>query len=87
MMKAPQWCVFNRLMDAATQSLGCDQKSSNLELKTWLMAWKNVKTLTHSQQQPQGPKTYKKKSTNRLTIRINVLCPPKIPSFQALHLV
>ena len=24
-MKVPQWCVFNRLVDAATQNLGCDQ--------------------------------------------------------------
>ena len=29
----------------------------------------NVKTLTHSQQQPQGPNAHKKKSTNRLTYR------------------
>ena len=47
-------------MDAATQMLGCDQKSSNLELKTWFLAWKNVKTLKHSQQQPQGPKLTKR---------------------------
>ena len=30
----------------------------------------NVKTLTHSQQQPQGPKAYKKKSTVRLSMFI-----------------
>ena len=53
-MKVPQWCVFNRMMDAATHMLGCDQKSPNLELKTLFLAWKNVKILTHSQQQPQG---------------------------------
>ena len=35
----------------------------------------NVKTLTHSQQQPQGPKSHKKKPTIRLTIRINALSP------------
>ena len=29
----------------------------------------NVKKLTHSQQQPQGPKAHKKKSTIRLTYR------------------
>ena len=60
LLKVPQWCVFNRLMDAGTQSLGCDQKSPNLELKTWFWDWKNVKTLTHSQQQPQGPKLTKR---------------------------
>ena len=35
LMKVPQWCVFNILMDAAAENLGCDQKSPNLELKTW----------------------------------------------------
>ena len=25
LIKVPQWCVFNRLMDAATQMLVCDQ--------------------------------------------------------------
>ena len=30
----------------------------------------NVKTLTHSQQQPQAPKAHKKKSTVRLTYRV-----------------
>ena len=33
LLKNQQWCVFNRLMDAATQMLGWDQKSPNLELK------------------------------------------------------
>ena len=63
------------------------KQSPILELKTWFLAWKNVKTLTHSQQQPQGPKTHKKKSTVRLTYRINVLCPLKVSSLQALGLV
>ena len=34
LIKVSQWCVFNRLMDAATQSLGCYQISPNLVLKT-----------------------------------------------------
>ena len=34
------------------------KQSPNLELKTWFLAW-NVKTLTHSQQHPQAPKTNK----------------------------
>ena len=46
LMKVPQWCVFNSMMAAATQRLGGVQKSPNLELKTWFLAWKNVKTLT-----------------------------------------
>ena len=38
----------------------------------------NVKELTHSQQQPQGPKTHKKKPTIRQAIR-TVFCAPKGP--------
>ena len=50
----------------------------------------NVKELTYSQQQPQAPKTHKKKLTIRLTTRVtshNALPPPpKVPSLQALGL-
>ena len=42
---------------------------TQLEWKTWYMSQKNVKALAHSQQQPQGPKSHKKKPTIRLTIR------------------
>ena len=43
----------------------------------------NVKTLTHSQQQqqPQGPKTHKMKSTIRLTCRTVIYILQKVPSF------
>ena len=37
----------------------------------------NVKELTHSQQQPQGPKTHKKKPTIRLTTRVTMLWAPQ----------
>ena len=40
----------------------------------------NVKTLTHSQQQPQAPKTHKRKPTIRQVIR-TVFCAPKGPFF------
>ena len=40
------------------------------------LAWKNVETLIHSQQQPQGPKTHKNKSIIQLTIRITMICAP-----------
>ena len=39
----------------------------------------NVEELTHSQQQPQAPKTHKKKPTIRQAIR-TVFCAPKGPS-------
>ena len=61
------------------------KQSPNLELKTWFLVWNNVKT--HAQEQPQGSKTHKKKSTVRLTYRINVLQPPKVSSLQVLGLV
>ena len=41
----------------------------------------NVKKLTHSQQQPQAPKTHKKKLTIRLTTRVTMLWAPKGPFF------
>ena len=41
----------------------------------------NVKELTHSQQQPQAPKTHKKKPTIRLTTRVTCSGPPKGPLF------
>ena len=37
----------------------------------------NAKELTHSQQQPQAPKTHKKESAVRLTTRITVLWAPQ----------
>ena len=37
----------------------------------------NVKELTHSQQQPQAPKTHKMESTVRLTTRITMLWAPQ----------
>ena len=40
--------------------------------------------LTHSQQQPQAPKTHKKESTVRLTTRITMLWAPKGLSFTGL---
>ena len=45
----------------------------------------NVKELTHSQQQPQAPKTHKKESTVRLTTRITMLSAPKGLSFTGLR--
>ena len=38
---------------------------------------KNVKTLSHSQQQPQAPNAHKKKPTIRLTTRVTMLWAPK----------
>ena len=46
------------------------KQSTNLELNEPIdEVVMNVKRLTHSQQQPQGPKTHKKKPTIRQAIR------------------
>ena len=45
----------------------------------------NEKELTHSQQQPQAPKTHKKESTVRSTTRITMHGPPKGLSFTGLR--
>ena len=46
------------------------KQSTNLELnEPGFGVGMNVKRLTHSQQQPQAPKTHKKKPTIRQTIR------------------
>ena len=37
----------------------------------------NVKTLTHSQQQPQAPNVHKKKPTIRLITRVTMLWDPQ----------
>ena len=50
------------------------KQSTNLELNEPIVGMvMNVKELTHSQQQPQAPKTHKKKPTIRHAIR-TVFC-------------
>ena len=54
------------------------KQSTNLELNEPIdEVVMNVKRLTHSQQQPQAPKTHKKESTVRLTTRITMLWAPQ----------
>ena len=56
-------------MDAVTKMWFKNEQSTNLKTKTQFGIEMNVKTLTHSQQQPQAPKAHKTKSTIRLTYR------------------
>ena len=46
----------------------------------------NVKELTHSQQQPQGPKTHKKKPTIRQAIRTVFFAPQRFLPYRFLVL-
>ena len=62
------------------------KQSTNLELNENSLGGNECEELTHSQQQPQAPKTHKKKPTIRLTTRVTMLChppppPPKGPFF------
>ena len=65
-------------MDATTQNLDCNKTINQFGVK-WMSfgVGINVKELTHSQQQqPQTPKTHKKKPTIRQAIR-TVFCAPQ----------
>ena len=54
------------------------KQSTNLELNEPIDGVvRNVKELTHSQQQPQVPKSHKKKPTIRLTTRVTMLWAPQ----------
>ena len=61
------------------------KQSTNLELNEPIAEWNECEMLTHSQQQSQPPRTHKKKSTVRLTIRIIMLWAPKGLSFTGLR--
>ena len=60
------------------------KQSTNLELNEPVLGWNECEELTHSQQQPQAPKTHQKESTVRLTTRITMLWAPKGLSFTGL---
>ena len=61
------------------------KQSTNLELNEHLLGGNEREELTHSQQQPQAPKTHKKESTVRLTTRIIMLWAPNGLSFTGLR--
>ena len=52
------------------------KQSTNLELNEHSLGGNECEELTHSQQQPQGPKPHKKKQTIRQAIR-TVFCAPR----------
>ena len=54
------------------------KQSSNLELNEHSLGGNECEELTHSQQQPQAPKTHKNESTFRLTTRITMLWVPQM---------
>ena len=64
-------------MDDLNSNLDCYQTINQFGVES-TSSWvgMDVKTLTHSQQQPQGPKTHKKKPTIRQAIR-TLFCAPK----------
>ena len=63
-------------MDVSTQIWIVMKQSANLELNEPVLGWNECEELTHSQQQPQAPKTHKKESTVRLNTRVTMLWAP-----------
>ena len=64
-------------MDATTQIWIVIKQLTDLELKTWFLAQKNVKYSHTSQQQPQVPNAHIKKPTIRLTYRVTMVWAPQ----------
>ena len=60
-------------MDALNSNLDCNQTINQLELNEHSLGGNECEELTHSQQQPQAPKTHKKKQTIRQTTRVTML--------------
>ena len=69
LLKNPQWCVFNRFMDAATQIVGLGSIITQFGVEDSVLGLnecENTHTLTAT---TTGGKSSEKKSTIRLTIR------------------
>ena len=54
------------------------KQSANLRLIGHSLGGNECEEVTHSQQQPQAPKTHKKKPTIRLTTRVTMLWAPQM---------
>ena len=86
LMKVPQWCVFNRLMDAATQSWVVIRTSPNLDLITQFWDWNECgksHTLTAT---TTGSKSSQEEVNNQTDLQNSVLCPPTVFCLQVLGL-
>ena len=81
LMKVPQWCVFTRSMDAATQMLDCDETITKFGVQD-LKECENSHTLTTTTTESKNSK----KANNQTDNQNSVLCPPKVLSLQILGL-
>ena len=71
-------------MDVSTQILIETKQSTNLELNEHLLGGNECEELTHSQQQPQAPKTQKGVKSQVDYQNHNALAPPpKVSPLQA----
>ena len=87
LMKVPQRCDFKRLMDAATQRLGCDQTITQFgveDLDLGLEGCENSHTLTTI---TTGSKNLQKEVSNQIDNQNQCSVPSKVPSLQPLSLV
>ena len=80
--------VLSRMEVTATQTLDWDQCWDFLPqdihpigVEDWVLGLKGCETLTHSQLQPQGPRTHKKEVNNQTDNQNRFSVPPKGPFF------
>ena len=64
-------------MDVFNSNLDCNETINQFGVSDHFFGGNECEELTHSQQQPQAPKTHKKESTVRLTTRITMLWDPQ----------
>ena len=86
LLKVAQWHVFNRLMDAATQMLVCDQNSPQFgveDLVVGLEECENSQTFTTTS---TGSKNSQKEVNSQIDLQNSVLGPLKVSCIQVLGL-
>ena len=86
-LKVPQWSIFNRELDAATQMWFVMEQTTKLKLKTqfWdTSKCDNTHTLTTT---TTGSKNSQKEVNNQSDNQNQYSIPPKVSSLQDLGLV
>ena len=87
LMKVPQCCVFNRLMDAATQILVCNETINQFGVEDLVLGLKECENSHTLRTTTPGSKNSQKESNIQMDNQNSILCPPpKVPSSQILGL-
>ena len=82
-MKVPQWCVFNWLVDAATQSLDCDETITQFGVESLVLG---LKECENSHTLATTFKNSQKEPNNLTDNQSSVLCPQRSLLFRFLLL-